>query len=172
MMRPFFLLASLMLALPAYAQDHDGHDGHSGHAGHDHSHMTNTKAFGEPGDPAKATRTIAVTAVDANEAMGFEFAPFTIKQGETIKFVVTNKGSKIHEFSIGDTASQRAHAAMMKKMPHMNHEGDPSAVTLKPGETKELTWLFSKMVPGQIEFACHLKGHYEAGMSAKVKMVQ
>ena len=36
--------------------------------------------------------------------------------------------SSEHEFSIGDTASQRAHAKLMAKNPDMKHENDPTAV--------------------------------------------
>ena len=69
---------------------------------------------------------------------------------------------------LGDTASQRAHVAMMKKMPDMRHENDPAAVTLAPGETKEVIWKFSKPIRGQLEFACQIPGHYDAGMTSKV----
>ncbi len=150
------VLALTSLALPPLTTADAGHD--------------KKYTFGEPGKTADVTQTIQVDAVDANGEMRFEHAPLTIKQGETIKFVVTNKGEIAHEFSIGDAASQRAHAAMMQKMPDMKHENDATAVTLQPGQTKELVWTFSKPVKGQIELACQVPGHYEGGMVSKLPL--
>ncbi|MDY0883530.1 cupredoxin family protein [Dongia soli] len=128
--------------------------------------------FGEPGQADAVTRTVKMEAVDANGEMRFKHAPRSITLGETIRFVVTNKGQVPHEFIIGDAASQRAHAAMMREMPDMEHEDDASAITLQPGETKELIWHFSKPVHGDIELACQIPGHYEAGMVSKVPLIQ
>lgn len=96
----------------------------------------------------------------------------TIRQGEVIKFVVTNQGAGEHEFSIGDTASQRAHAKLMAKNPDMKHDGDPTAVTLAPGETAVVIWKFSKAVQGQVVFACQMPGHYDAGMVHQAKFAK
>lgn len=147
------VLAALLLAaaVPAFAA--------GDHAGGHHS-------FGEPGKAAEASRTINVTLDEMKILHDLK----QVKRGETIRFVVTNKGAMEHEFSVGDTASQRAHAAMMKKNPHMKHDNDPTAVTLSPGETKEVVWKFNRTIQGQIEFACQMPGHYEAGMTSKVGM--
>jgi uncharacterized cupredoxin-like copper-binding protein len=134
-------------------------------AGHKGGHYT----FGEPGKESEVTRTVEVVADDRG-GMRFEMDVGPIRQGETIKFVVTNEGESEHEFSIGDTASQRAHAKLMAKNPDMKHEDDPSAVHVAPGETKELVWKFSKPVQGQIVFACQMPGHYEGGMQEQAKL--
>lgn len=123
-------------------------------------------SFGEPGKAAEASRTISVTL----DEMSIRHDLKQVKRGETIRFVITNRGTMDHELSVGDTASQRAHAAMMKKNPHMKHDDDPTAVTVAPGETKEVVWKFNKAVQGQIELACQMPGHYEAGMTSKVAM--
>ena len=128
--------------------------------------------FGEPGKAENVTQTINVEIHDSNGEMRFEHAPMTIKQGDVVKFVVTNKGAGDHEFSVGDSPSQRAHALMMEKMPDMKHENDATAISLKPGETKELIWAFTKPINGNIEFACQIPGHYQAGMFSKVKMAK
>jgi uncharacterized cupredoxin-like copper-binding protein len=47
------------------------------------------------------------------------------------------------------------------------HE-EGNSVSLEPGVTKELIWQFGKA--GAIEIACHLPGHYEAGMRARVNV--
>ncbi|GIK96258.1 MAG: copper-containing oxidoreductase signal peptide protein [Alphaproteobacteria bacterium] len=133
------------------------------------SHEGGHYSFGEPGDPAKVTRTVQVELTDEMQIL---HDPLKIKQGETIRFVVVNRGEITHEFAIGDSPSQRAHALMMKKMPDMVHESDPATATLEPGETKELVWSFNKPIQGQIEFACHIAGHFEAGMSSKVALLK
>ena len=125
--------------------------------------------FGEPGKAAEATRTVEVAADDRG-GMRYSMDLGSIRQGETIRFVVTNQGEGPHEFTIGDTASQRAHAKLMAKNPEMHHDDDPSAVTLQPGETKELVWKFSKSVQGDLVFACQMPGHYDAGMVHKAKL--
>lgn len=127
-------------------------------AGHDHNKRV---SFGSPGKESEITRTIELQAADD---MRFTPGKIDVKQGETIKFVVKNTGKLRHEFAIGDRASQRAHALMMKKMPNMKHEDDPTAVTIDPGETKTVIWKFDKKPAGPLEFACHEPGHYEAGM--------
>ncbi len=125
--------------------------------------------FGEPGRAAEAGRTVEVAADDRG-GMRYSMDLKSIQQGETIRFVVTNKGEGPHEFTIGDTASQRAHARLMAKNPEMHHDDDPSAVTLRPGETKELVWKFSKPVQSDFVFACQMPGHYDAGMVHKAKL--
>lgn len=52
---------------------------------------------------------------------------------------------------------------MMRKMPSMVHD-DPNAVTVEPGQTRELTWRFVGNQP--VLFACNIPGHAEAGMVA------
>ena len=135
-------------------------------AGHDHDGMKVT--FGSPGKESEVTKTINV---EANDQMKFVFDRIDIKQGDVVKFVVRNTGKVRHEFSIGDTPYQRAHAAMMKKMPDMVHN-DPNMVTLESGETKTVIWKFDKPVQGKLVFACHEPGHFEAGMKIDVVLVK
>lgn len=130
----------------------------SGHEHHEHDH--HFFSFGSPGKISDITR---VVRVEASDQMRFVHDKLDIQRNETIQFVVTNTGLIRHEFSIEDKASQQAHAEMMKAMPGMVHN-DPNAVTLEPGETKTLIWKFDKPFRGNIEFACHEPGHYEAGM--------
>ena len=133
------------------------------------THKGGHYSFGEPASEAEVTRTIEVTAED-RDGMRFVMDIPSIQQGEVIKFIVTNNGTSDHEFSIGDTASQRAHAKLMAKNPDMKHEDDPSAVHLAPGETEEVIWKFNKAVQGQIVFACQIPGHYEGGMVHQAKL--
>lgn len=137
---------------PASAGAHDAHHGTAGHG---------DSAAGRPGHSAKVKRTIKITAMDIK----YDKPEIKVKAGETVKFVVTNAGKLRHEFIIGDLAEQHQHAEMMKQMPGMVHE-DANTLTLEPGETKSLIWQFTKA--GVLEVACHVPGHYEAGMKSKV----
>ena len=128
--------------------------------------------FGEPGKAEDVTQTVVVEITDDGGEMKFRHEDLKIKKGDVVKFVVTNRGAMDHEFSVGDSPSQRAHALMMEKMPDMKHDNDATAITLAPGETKELIWAFTKPIKGMIELACQMPGHYQAGMVSKVKMAQ
>lgn len=131
------------------------------HSSHNHSHgMTST--IGKPYDASKATKVVKVDLVDT---MKFEFnEQLNLKEGDIVRFVVTNKGQIDHEFSIGSEKEQKKHLEAMKKMPDMVHH-DGNTITLKPSETKELTWKFTKKET--VMFACNIPSHFEAGMYLK-----
>jgi uncharacterized cupredoxin-like copper-binding protein len=103
--------------------------------------------------------------MQALDTMRYASEKLTVKSGQTVRFIVTNAGKIKHEFVIGDAEEQRQHAEMMKETPDMKHDAG-NAVSLEPGEIKELIWRFGKR--GNVEVACHLPGHYEAGMRAIV----
>lgn len=92
-----------------------------------------------------------------------------LHNGEIITFEITNVGKVTHEFSIGDEEEQKAHQKMMRAMPDMIHE-DGNTVTLKPGETKALTWKFKSNPGHDVVFSCNIPGHFEAGMYKRVKV--
>ncbi len=135
--------------------------------GHDSAHKDDVggSSVGMPADAKNATRVIKVTTKDS---MRYEFSDqLDFKAGEIITFEVTNEGKIPHEFSVGDSAEQKEHQAMMRKMPGMTHQ-DGNTVTVKPGETKTLTWKFA--ADGKVVFACNIPGHFEAGMFAKANV--
>jgi len=134
--------------------------------------------FGEPAPAAKATRTVEVVLKD----IAFEPQSLKVKAGETVRFVLINKGQLPHEFNLGDKAMHAEHQKEMVAMQGklftagMNHEGMDhgqmnhgdhghdagNTVLVQPGQRAELTWTFRQSVP--IEFACNVPGHYQAGM--------
>ena len=136
-------------------------EGHEHHSHDDHGQTD----FGMAGDPSKVTRTIKLTMGD-----NFRFTPdnISIKQGETIKFVVANMGKIQHEMVIGTLKGIHEHAEMMKQMPGMQHI-DPNMISVKPSNSGEIVWTFNKS--GQFDFACLQPGHYEAGMKGKLMVV-
>ena len=130
-----------------------------GHA-HEDSHAS---AVGEPAPNATPTRTIEVSLNDQFQ-IAFQDSLEGIRPGAVVRFVVTNVGEIRHEFSIGNAAEQREHHQMMLENPNMAHD-DGSTISLAAGETGELTWRFEG--EGEVVFACHLPGHFEAGMVAR-----
>ena len=145
--------------------------------------------FGQPAAAAQATRSIEVVMGD----MSFTPKAIDIKAGETIRFVLVNKGQLLHEFNLGDAAMHAKHQQEMlqmqqsgmltpngmKEMDHgamagmdhgmMKHD-DPNSVLVEPGKTAELTWTFTKAT--SLEFACNIPGHYQAGMVGKLTVSQ
>ena len=118
--------------------------------------------FGQQGDPKRVTRTIRV---GMNDKMRFEPETLTVKKGETIRFVVANKGAVLHEMVLGTPQALKEHAELMKKHPGMEHD-EPSMTHVKPGATGDIVWQFTKA--GEFQFACLIPGHVEAGMVGKL----
>ena len=137
----------------------------SGHSGAD-------TAYGHRGDARKAAKTVRIEASEIR----FNVGELSFKSGETVKFVLVNKGEQDHELTIGDAAMQMEHRKMMQEMaamPNMDMTKMPghkhnveSTIVAKPGETKELVWQFTR--PGVFEFACNIPGHAEVGMTGKI----
>ncbi|ALI05634.1 MULTISPECIES: plastocyanin/azurin family copper-binding protein [Pseudomonas] len=145
--------------------------------------------FGQPAPAAKASRSIDVVMGD----MTFDPGALDIKAGETVRFVLINKGQLLHEFNLGNAAMHADHQQEMFKMqqsgqlmptamkPGMDHAAmghdqasmrhdDPNSVLVEPGKTAELTWTFSKAT--RLEFACNIPGHYQAGMKGDLTVSQ
>jgi uncharacterized cupredoxin-like copper-binding protein len=120
------------------------------------------QVVGKPGVASKVTRTIEV---DMSDTMRFTPANIKAKQGETIRFVVKNSGQLSHEFVLGTAKDLKAHYEVMKKNPEMEH-ADDNMLTVKPGQTSEILWQFTKA--GTVDFACLHPGHYDAGMKGKI----
>ncbi|CAN7329694.1 cupredoxin family protein [Variovorax sp. LjRoot290] len=132
------------------------------HAGGHHSE----ERIGKPGVVAKATRTVKV---DMTDGMRFSPASIDVKQGETVRFVVTNSGKLKHELVLGTEKELKEHYEVMKKNPEMEH-ADPNMVTLAAGKAGEIIWQFTKA--GKVDFACLQPGHYDAGMKGAVNVTK
>jgi len=142
------------------------------------------KAIGVKGNEKDIDRVITVLMYDNY----YEPNQIKIKKNETIKFLVKNKGELVHEFNIATKAMHLKHQTemmemveneiilvdkidkikmkeMAKKNLSMAHSHSNS-VLLSPGESAELIWKFSNTL--DIEAACNVPGHYEAGMITKI----
>ncbi|MBX3619879.1 MAG: cupredoxin family protein [Rhizobacter sp.] len=119
-------------------------------------------AFGHEGDPKKVTRVIKI---DMSDAFRFTPADLVVRRGQTVKFVVRNRGRQLHEMVLGTPEELKAHAELMKKFPGMEH-ADANMAHVKPGARGEIVWQFTQA--GEYQFACLIPGHFEAGMIGKV----
>lgn len=175
-----YTAAALLLGVaPSYAAG--PHSGGHGHADEKAGHGFD---FGAPGKASDVTRTVDITLKENF----FEPESIDVKSGETIRFRVSNQGELVHEFNIGTAAMHARHQKeMMTMMEHgaleadkINHDmmkmdmgggktmehNDPNSVLLEPGKSAEIIWKFTKAM--ELEFACNVPGHYEAGMVGKM----
>ncbi|MFG1466775.1 cupredoxin family protein [Xanthobacter sp. DSM 24535] len=131
-------------------------------AGHSHE---DDRAYGEPGDPKKAARTIQITMREADGKMVFIPNRIDIRKGEQVKFAIRNNGEMDHEIVVGTLDENLKHMAEMMKNPDMEHN-DPNAKRLAPKKTGDIVWKFTKA--GEFDFSCLIPGHREAGMSGTI----
>jgi len=131
-------------------------------------------------------RTIRITMEDNF----YDKEKIIVRGGETVRFLIENKGEFVHEFNIGTAAMHADHQEeMMMMMEHgalevdkinmdmmemdmgngktMKHN-DPNSVLLEPGDSAEVIWTFPK--DAELEYACNVPGHYESGMVGKVRL--
>ena len=127
---------------------------------------TEEHAFGKQGNPKKVSRTITV---DMTDTMRFTPADITVKEGETIRFVVTNKGKMMHEMVIGTMDELKKHGELMKQHPGMEHD-EPYMSHVDPGKKEQMVWQFTKA--GEFYYACLVPGHFEAGMVGKITVTK
>ena len=169
----FLAIAAASLSPYALA---DGSHGHGGGAGQ----------IGAPGKPGDVTRTIEVTMYDNY----YEPEAISLKEGETVRFVVTNAGAFVHEFNIATGAMHAAHAPEMQMMvehgvlepDRINREAarhmqatmghgmhdEPNSLLLEPGQSGEIVWAFPDHT--ELEFACNVPGHYASGMVGDISL--
>jgi uncharacterized cupredoxin-like copper-binding protein len=119
-------------------------------------------AFGSPADAAHADRVVEIQTTDA---LIFEPADITVAPGETVTFRLSNDGALVHDFTLGDQATQDEHEAEMSEMDGMAHD-EPNVAAIPAGETVEITWTFGN--EGTVLVGCHQPGHYSAGMSGRI----
>ncbi len=157
------LLGGALSLCGTAALAHGEHAGHGGNAAA--APAKEQKAWGIAGEPKAAKRRIEVSMGDD---MRFKPDRIELREGETVRFVVRNKGKLMHEFVIGTKQELDAHAEMMAKMPDMAHEA-PYMAHVAPGRSGEIVWQFNRV--GEFDFACLIAGHYQAGMVGKITVV-
>lgn len=173
------LAPALLAAVTLSAASALAAGGHSGGHGH--------PEFGEPGKASEVRRTVEVVMGD----VFYEPGRIQVVEGETIRFVIKNEGTIVHEFNIGTPHMHAEHQKEMQMMVdhgvlepnRINHHmmkmdmgnghdmshDDPNSVLLEPGKTAEIVWKFKQ--PMDLEFACNVPGHYDAGMAGSFEFV-
>ena len=142
--------------------------------------------IGSKGNENDISRVIKVIMYDNY----YKPSSFQINAGETIKFEVENAGELVHEFNIANKMMHMKHQPEMEKMVEneilfadsidkdrmkkmakmdksMGHSHSNS-VLLEPKQKGDIIWKFDNAV--NIEVACNVPGHYQAGMIAKVNI--
>ena len=142
--------------------------------------------IGSKGNANNVSRVIKVIMYDNY----YVPSSFQINSGETIKFEVENAGELVHEFNIANKMMHMKHQPEMEKMVEneilfadsidkdkmkkmakmdesMGHSHSNS-VLLEPKQKGDIIWKFDNAV--NIEVACNVPGHYQAGMIAKVNI--
>ena len=148
------------------------------------SYADKNMKIGSKGNLNEVSRIIKVKMYDNY----YEPNSFLIEAGEIIKFEVENLGMLVHEFNIANKMMHIKHQPEMSKMAEngillpfsidkekmkkmakidmsMGHSHSNS-VLLEPKQKGEIIWKFINAV--NIEIACNVPGHYQAGMIAKV----
>jgi len=113
-----------------------------------------------------------------------------VKSGETVRFIIVNKGTLLHEFNLNTAAEHAEHRPMMAMMvdhgmitadkivntsmtmpdgTKMSHT-EPNSVLLEPGKSAEISWKFA--TAGTLEIACNIPGHSESGMVSPVTVTR
>jgi uncharacterized cupredoxin-like copper-binding protein len=106
----------------------------------------------------------------------------SFEKGKTYRFNIENQGKLAHEWNVvprGSTAHMEmpwvgwrpswlvvprgstAHMEMLKAI---------GADQLPPGARVTVEYAFPSSIPGPLEFACHVAGHYEAGMHIDIEV--
>ncbi len=89
----------------------------------------------------------------------------TFSTGVPYHFIVANKGAAPHEFRIMPPTADPVSPEQVSQMALAGISGQD----LQPGATKTLDFTFTQPAPaGKLEFACHLPGHYDAGMHTPI----
>ena len=142
--------------------------------------------IGEKGASSEVDRVIEIQMYDNY------FVPneINIKKGETIKFLIRNFGSLVHEFNIATKQMHLNHQPEMMKMveneillgdkidyekmkeiaktDHSMAHSHSNSVLLEPNQSGEIIWKFNTEI--SLEAACNVPGHYESSMFAKINI--
>ena len=113
---------------------------------------------GESGFVAGTAAAPRVVQVVATPRLRFVPDTVTVKQGETVTFVVTTMGPLVHEFMVGPAADVAA-----------DKPGTPEVADLGMMRSGSVTYTFDGA--GPYAFACHATGHFEAGMTGTITVL-
>lgn len=112
-----------------------------------------------PGAPSVGSAAIPrVVGLNMTDKLAFMPASINVAKGETIRFVLTNSGTVVHEFQVGPADKVAADDVDGKIVVEQD--------ALDAGSTHAVDYTFDGT--GPFAFACHEPGHYEAGMKGDI----
>ena len=142
--------------------------------------------IGKKGKSSEVERIIEVKMFDNY----YIPSKFSVKKNQTIKFIVYNNGEFVHEFNIATKEMHLKHQPEMMRMveneillanridkkkmkelskkDHSMSHSHSNSVLLEPNQSGEIIWKFS--TDANLEVACNVPGHYEAGMIASINL--
>ena len=144
------------------------------------------KTIGIKGVASEVSETVKVDMYDNY----YEPKTINVKKGETVRFIIENKGALVHEFNIATMMMHKKHGPemldmmkmgillpnkinkekmrqMVKINPKMAHSHSNS-VLLEPKQKGELIWKFTSNT--KLFGGCNVPGHLEAGMISKINI--
>jgi len=114
-----------------------------------------------PGAPTVGTKeNPRVVWVNMDDTLMFMPDSIAVARGETIRFVLTNSGTAVHEFQVGPAdkvAADQVDGVVVLE-----------ADELDAGSTHVVDYTFDG--DGPYAYACHEPGHYEAGMKGVINL--
>ncbi len=110
---------------------------------------------------ARANAMSATVVTVAEKEYQISMSTTTVSVGTPVQFQVTNDGKIQHEFVVEKAGTVDQHLTADNE----GQEVESEIEAFNPGETKTLEWTFTE--PGDYQVACHIPGHYEAGMVAR-----
>jgi uncharacterized cupredoxin-like copper-binding protein len=119
----------------------------------------------EPAPVATALGPGPVTVTVGVEHSAFQVEDLTVVAGTEVTFVLDNGDPIGHELIVGPPDVHRRHEAGIEAV----HPPRPGEVSVGPNARAETTYAFDEV--GEVEYACHLPGHYAYGMRGTVTVV-
>ncbi len=123
-------------------------------------------------------QSVRTVSIDIQQ-LSFDRKIISVTAGETIRFVIRNRGDRPHDFTLGTPQVQKARRVQLilglveAKLQKQNTlpvswPDAPTAVVVTPGETKEILWQFNRS--RDVEFGCNIPLHYEPEMKGIVSI--
>ena len=115
-----------------------------------------------PGLPSVGTTKVPrIAPITMTDALKFDPSTESAAPGETVSFVLINAGAATHEFQVGPETGVAANQVDGKSVREV--------ADIDGGHVAELTYTFPT-TSAAYAFACHVPGHYEAGMKGTVDL--
>jgi uncharacterized cupredoxin-like copper-binding protein len=119
----------------------------------------------DPGDGAKVLGPEPASVTVEVEHSAFRLPDVRVLEGTEVTFVLDNGDPIGHELIVGPPDVHERHEGGHEA----SHPPRPGEVSVGPGDVAVTTYTFDE--PGEVEYACHLPGHYAYGMHGTVTVV-